>query len=113
MPVITKNKLRKNSKKKSSYASNKIEGNPLSEKQADEVIERDEHKKRLLEFAPIDVSKMLGVTNKTVINRCTKLAKNGFWVPNMVNQRIRTYSLSDFLKKNEKNIILMIEGYDI
>ena len=38
------NKLRKNSKKKSSYASNKIEGNPLSEKQVDEVIERDEHK---------------------------------------------------------------------
>ena len=32
------NKLRKNSKKKSSYASNKIEGNPLSEKQVDEVI---------------------------------------------------------------------------
>ena len=38
------NKLRKNSKKKSSYASNKIEGNPLSEKQADEVIESDERK---------------------------------------------------------------------
>ena len=33
------NRLRKNSKKKSSYASNKIEGNPLSEKQVDEVIE--------------------------------------------------------------------------
>ena len=32
------NRLRKNSKKKSSYASNKIEGNPLSEKQVDEVI---------------------------------------------------------------------------
>ena len=28
------NRLRKNSKKKSSYASAKIEGNPLSEKQA-------------------------------------------------------------------------------
>lgn len=38
------NKLRKNSKKKSSYASNKIEGNPLSEKQVDEVIDRDERK---------------------------------------------------------------------
>ena len=38
------NKLRKNSKKKSSYASNKIEGNPLSEQQADEVIESDERK---------------------------------------------------------------------
>ena len=29
LPPITKNRLRKNSKKKSSYASNKIEGNPL------------------------------------------------------------------------------------
>ncbi len=38
------NKLRKNSKKKSSYASNKIEGNPLSEKQVDEVIDNNERK---------------------------------------------------------------------
>ena len=38
------NKLRKNSKKKSSYASTKIEGNPLSRKQVDEVIENDERK---------------------------------------------------------------------
>lgn len=37
-------KLRKNSKKKSSYASNKIEGNPLSEQQVDEVIESDKRK---------------------------------------------------------------------
>ena len=38
------NKLRKNSKKKSSYASNKIEGNPLSEEQVAEVIESDDRK---------------------------------------------------------------------
>ena len=38
------NKLRKNSKKKSSYSSNKIEGNPLSEKQVDEIIDNDERK---------------------------------------------------------------------
>ena len=31
LPQITQNRLRKNSKKKSSYASNKIEGNPLTE----------------------------------------------------------------------------------
>lgn len=30
--------------KKSSYASNKIEGNPLTEEQANEAIERDEHR---------------------------------------------------------------------
>ena len=40
----TANRLRKNSKKKSSYASTKIEGNPLSEKQVDEVIDNDERK---------------------------------------------------------------------
>ena len=44
LPAITKNRLRKNSKKKSSYASNKIEGNPLTEKQAEEAIESDPHK---------------------------------------------------------------------
>lgn len=62
-------------------------------------------KKRLLEFTPIDVSKMLGVTNKTIINRCVKLTNNGFLVPNIVSQRIRSYSLSEFTKRNEKNIL--------
>lgn len=62
-------------------------------------------KKRLLEFTPIDVSKMLGVTNKTIINRCAKLTNNGFLVPNIVSQRIRSYSLSDFSKRNEKSIL--------
>ena len=38
IPQIIKNKLRKNSKKKSSYASNKIEGNPLTESQANEAM---------------------------------------------------------------------------
>lgn len=62
-------------------------------------------KKKLLEFTPIDVSKMFGVTNKTIINRCAKLTNNGFLIPNIVSQRIRSYSLSDFAKRNEKNII--------
>ena len=44
LPQIVKNRLRKNSKKKSSYASNKIEGNPLTESQANEAMERDSHK---------------------------------------------------------------------
>ena len=44
LPQVTKNRLRKNSKKKSSYASNKIEGNPLTEAQANEAIEKDAHK---------------------------------------------------------------------
>ena len=32
LPATVTNRLRKNSKKKSSYASNKIEGNPLTER---------------------------------------------------------------------------------
>ena len=44
LPPVTKNRLRKNSKKKSSYASNKIEGNPLTQEQVSEAIESDPHK---------------------------------------------------------------------
>lgn len=39
IPVDIVKRLRKNSRKKSSYASNKIEGNPLSEDQANRIIE--------------------------------------------------------------------------
>lgn len=39
LPVTLSARLRKNSRKKSSYASNKIEGNPLSEAEAGEAIE--------------------------------------------------------------------------
>lgn len=44
LPALAMNRLRKNSKKKSSYASNKIEGNPLTERQADDAIDRDPHR---------------------------------------------------------------------
>lgn len=44
LPAITANRLRKNSKKKSSYASNKIEGNPLTQQQVNDVIDSDPHK---------------------------------------------------------------------
>lgn len=44
LPVMVTSKLRKNSKKKSSYASTKIEGNPLTELQASEAIDRDPHR---------------------------------------------------------------------
>ncbi len=67
-------------------------------------------KNRVFEFTPIEVSKKLGVTNKTIINRCAKLTSNGFLIPNIVKERIRSYSLSRFARKNEKQIILKIEG---
>ena len=60
------------------------------------------------EFTPIEVSKALGVTNKTVINRLSVLVKTGFVIPHLVNERIRSYELSEFTKRNEKKIITLI-----
>ena len=62
-------------------------------------------KNRMMEFTPIEVSKMLGVTNKTVINRCARLTTNGFLLPNIVKERVRSYSLSEFTKQNEQHIL--------
>ncbi|MBO4952987.1 MAG: Fic family protein [Lachnospiraceae bacterium] len=61
------------------------------------------------EFTPIEVSKELNVTNKTVINRLAVLSKNGFVVPILVKQRIRSYELSDFTKDHEKAILKNIK----
>ena len=57
------------------------------------------------EFSPIELSKNLNVTNKTVINRLSVLANNGFVVPVLVKERIRTYKLSDFSKENADEIL--------
>lgn len=61
-------------------------------------------KKRLYEFTPIEVSKLLGVTNKTIINRCAKLTQNGFLIPVIVKERICSYRISEFSKINERQI---------
>ena len=60
------------------------------------------HYKR--EFTPIEVSREIGVTNKTIINRLSVLANQGFVVPIMVNQRIRSYELSEFTRNHEQEI---------
>lgn len=57
------------------------------------------------EFTPIEISRELSVTNKTVINRLSVLTKNGFVVPNLVKERIRSYELSEFAKNCEKEIV--------
>ena len=57
------------------------------------------------EFTPKEVSDEIGVTNKTIINRLAVLSKNGFVVPILVKERIRSYELSDFTK-NHKQIII-------
>ena len=59
-------------------------------------------------FTPIEVSREFGVTDKTIINRCTKLTSNSFLVPNVVKERIRSHSLSGFTRANEKQTISRI-----
>lgn len=44
-------------------------------------------------FIPIDLSKELNVTNRTIINWSSSLCKNGLLKPNIVKKRIRSYSL--------------------
>ena len=60
------------------------------------------------EFTPIALSKELGVTNRTVINRLSVLAKNGFIIPHTVRERIRSYELSGFTRTHAKEIITMV-----
>ena len=67
-------------------------------------------KNHILEFTPIEISKRLGVTNKTIINRCAKLTKNGFLIPNIVKERVRSYSLSELAKTNENIIVSKISN---
>ena len=62
----------------------------------------------IYEFTPIEMSKKLGVNNKTIINRSVKLATNGFLTPNIVKERIRSYSLSVLAKNNVKQILDLI-----
>lgn len=66
-------------------------------------------KKYKREFTPIEVSKELNVTNKTIINRLAVLVKNGFVVPILVNQRVRSYELSEFTRSHEKEIVKAIK----
>ncbi|MCF0150392.1 MAG: Fic family protein [Firmicutes bacterium] len=60
-------------------------------------------------FTPIEISKALSVSNKTVINRLAGLVKNGFVVPLLVNQRIRSYQFSPFTEDNKKEILKAVK----
>ena len=47
--------------------------------------------------------------DKTIITRLAVLVKNGFIVPHIVNERIRSYELSDFARNNKNEIINAIQ----
>ena len=57
------------------------------------------------EFTPIEISREIGITNKTVINRLSVLAKTGFVVPRMAKERIRAYELSEFALQNREVLL--------
>ena len=61
------------------------------------------------EFTPIEISKKIPVTNRTVINRLAVLIKNGFVIPVLVNQRIRSYKLSEFTVDNIEEIKALLQ----
>lgn len=67
-------------------------------------------KKKLYEFSPISISLMTGITNRTVINRCAKLVQGGFLEPQIANERIMTYRLSDLTKTNERKLLRIMKG---
>ena len=56
------------------------------------------------EFTPVEVSRMLKISNRTVINRLAVLSKNGFVKPHIVKERIMTYELSEFTNDNTEAI---------
>ena len=45
------------------------------------------------DFTPIDISKVFGVSNRTIIYWCTELAQNGYLEPVIVNKRVRKYKV--------------------
>ena len=67
-------------------------------------------KKKSYEFSPISISLMTGITNRTIINRCAKLVQGGFLDPQVANERIMTYRLSDLTKENERKLLRMMKG---
>ena len=62
----------------------------LKERRFFEYLKRN----KITEFTPIEMAKAMNVTNRTIINWCAALAKNGLLEPNLVNKRIRSYSVS-------------------
>ena len=61
------------------------------------------------EFTPIEVSRLLGISNRMVINRLSILARNGLVTPHVAKERIMSYELSDFTKDNREAIIRDLE----
>lgn len=53
-------------------------------------------KHEIKNFTPVEMAVQMKVSNRTIINWCSNLVKNGFLIPNLVKQRVRSYTVSDF-----------------
>lgn len=61
------------------------------------------------EYRPIDLSKVLNVTNRTIINRTANLTKNGFIIPVLIKERITAYKLSEYSKPYKETILHLLK----
>ena len=78
----------------------------LNEKEKELLLFLGEH--YLGEFTPIEVSKKIGVTNRTIINRLAALTKNGFVIPLIVKECIRSYQLTALTKEHKNELKKLI-----
>jgi Fic family protein len=53
---------------------------------------------RIDTFAPQEMAVPMKVTNRTITNWSATLSKHGFLCPNLVNKRIRSYTVTEFAK---------------
>ena len=57
-------------------------------------------RKRIAVFAPGELARPLKVTNRTIVNWCAALVRNGFLLPDTSGQRIRTYEVTDLARES-------------
>ena len=67
---------------------------------------------RIRHFTPIEISRQMGITNRTIINRCAALTKQGFLVPTLVKERIRCYEISEMTAAAEGELLRLLDEKD-
>ncbi len=65
-------------------------------------------KKKIHTYKPIEMSRMLNVTNRTIANWSAALATQGFLLPQIANKRILSYTLSAIALQNEKSLLKLL-----
>ena len=90
----------------------------ISEEKLEEILEASEKRRAferamyLLDYRDYSYRELFGKLSESyeedicfyVLNKLAGLVKNGFVVPILVNERIRSYSLSDFTRQHEKEL---------